>query len=248
MGNVRFTHHPSAIIGSSTRGNFDFSIRYLSLHDYNYIREFRGHNDFVVSLAVSPLDDTFLSGGMDSTVRYWDLKSPNCNAVLKKPGHHVVEYDPLGVAFACASPNNIIKLFDLRGLEKGPFVTFKLAHEPVDILSIQFSDNGNCLLLTTNTNTCFLLDAFDGHLIQKYTIKNECQAKIGASFTPDSQYVTIATDNGKINVWPVGKAEMIASYEGHTSPVSCLQWNPKFQQLASACSNTALWLPRTEQQ
>jgi len=244
MGNVRFTHHPSAIIGSSTRCNFDFSIRYLSLHDYTYIREFRGHNDSVVSIAVSPSDDTFVSGAMDSSVRFWDLKSSTCIAVLKKQGHHVVAYDPTGVAFCCASPNNLIKLFDLRGLSKGPFSTFKLAHEPVDFLDIQFSDDGKCLLITTDTNSCFLLDAYDGRLVQKYIIKNECQAKIGSGFTPDSQYVVIANESGKINVWPVGKAEVMTTYEGHTSPIGCIQWNPKYKQFASACSNTALWLPR----
>jgi len=164
MGNVKFTHHPSAIIGSSTRCNFDFSIRYLSLHDYTYIREFRGHNDSVVSIAVSPSDDTFVSGAMDSSVRFWDLKSSTCIAVLKKQGHHVVAYDPTGVAFCCASPNNLIKLFDLRGLSKGPFSTFKLANDPVDFLDIQFSDDGKWLLITTNSNICFLLDAYGGQL------------------------------------------------------------------------------------
>jgi len=85
---------------------------------------------------------------------------------------------------------------------------------------------------------------FTGLQVQKHIIKNECQAKVGSGFTPDSQYVVIATESGKINVWPVGKPDVIATYEGHTSPIGCLQWNPKYQQFASACSNTALWLPR----
>jgi len=27
---------------------------------------------------MSPVDDTFLSGSLDKTIRLWDLRSPNC--------------------------------------------------------------------------------------------------------------------------------------------------------------------------
>lgn len=32
----------------------------------------------VVTLCMSPIDDTFLSGSLDKTIRLWDLRSPNC--------------------------------------------------------------------------------------------------------------------------------------------------------------------------
>lgn len=69
-------------------------IRYLSLHDNNYVRYFKGHKKKcvlpcsphhssslgeprVVSLQMSPQDDTFLSGATDDTVRLWDLRTQN---------------------------------------------------------------------------------------------------------------------------------------------------------------------------
>lgn len=36
----------------------------------------------VVSLEVHPLEDTFMSGSMDNTVRLWDMRSPNCRVSL----------------------------------------------------------------------------------------------------------------------------------------------------------------------
>lgn len=32
----------------------------------------------VIALSMSPVDDIFLSGSLDNTIRLWDLKSPNC--------------------------------------------------------------------------------------------------------------------------------------------------------------------------
>ena len=36
------------------------------------------YNCRVVALSVSPVDDKFISGSLDNTIRLWDLRSPNC--------------------------------------------------------------------------------------------------------------------------------------------------------------------------
>ena len=35
----------------------------------------------VVTLNMSPVDDTFISGSLDKTIRIWDLRSPNCQVL-----------------------------------------------------------------------------------------------------------------------------------------------------------------------
>ena len=35
----------------------------------------------VLSLHMSPIDDTFISGSLDRTLRLWDLRSPNCQVL-----------------------------------------------------------------------------------------------------------------------------------------------------------------------
>jgi WD40 repeat protein len=55
------------------------TIRYLSLHDNQYVRYFKGHKDKVTQLEVSPTDDMFISASCDHSVRLWDLRSPNCH-------------------------------------------------------------------------------------------------------------------------------------------------------------------------
>uniref|UniRef100_A0A8B9WJV6 Uncharacterized protein n=1 Tax=Bos mutus grunniens TaxID=30521 RepID=A0A8B9WJV6_BOSMU len=43
---------------------------------------FPGHSKRVVALSMSPVDDTFISGSLDKTIRLWDLCSPNCQEGL----------------------------------------------------------------------------------------------------------------------------------------------------------------------
>jgi COMPASS component SWD2 len=71
---AKFTHRSNNIIYCSTKT--EDSIRYMSLHDNKYLRYFKGHTKPVVSLEMSPGDDTFASASVDSTIRFWDLRNP----------------------------------------------------------------------------------------------------------------------------------------------------------------------------
>lgn len=69
---LQYTHAPNAIIYSSNK--IDDQIRYLSLYDNKFLRYFPGHTKRVVSLRMSPIDDTFISASLDKTIRLWDLR------------------------------------------------------------------------------------------------------------------------------------------------------------------------------
>jgi len=141
---------------------------------------------------------------------------------------------------------NEIKLFDLRTLDKGPFGTFRIPGEHLDLMDVLFSDDGKWLLASTTTNQLYLLDAFTGDVVQKLTsFKNDSTCRLGVSFSPDSQYVSTGSEDGTIHTWQVGRveAEEVAIWEGHAGPVGCVAWNPKYQIVASTCSATAFWIP-----
>eukprot|EP01102_Stenamoeba_stenopodia_P019490 TRINITY_DN7377_c0_g1_i1.p1 TRINITY_DN7377_c0_g1~~TRINITY_DN7377_c0_g1_i1.p1 ORF type:complete len:325 (+),score=43.44 TRINITY_DN7377_c0_g1_i1:275-1249(+) len=241
---IRFTHTPSAVICASKNG-WDESLRYLSLHDNRYLRYFKGHRNKVVSLAMSPLDDSFISGALDDTIRLWDLRTPACQGLLRRKGRPSVSFDPQGLIFAAGLDNNTIKLYDLRSYDKGPFATFQVPHpRVVEWHTMKFSSNGKHILLSTHENTIFLIDAFTGEKTMSYTsFLNNAELAIEASFSPDGKYVLSGSEDGSIHVWNALSGEQVSVWQGHPTPVLAVQWNPKKMMVASACINLGLWIP-----
>lgn len=165
---IHFTHSQSTAIHSSTK--VDDAIRYLSLHDNKYLRYFPGHTKKVISLCISPIEDSFLSGSLDKTLRLWDLRSPNCQGVMHLTGRPIASYDPEGLIFAAGVNSESIKLYDLRSFDKGPFVTFKLNQEKeCEWTGLKFSKDGKTILISTDGAIIRLIDAFHGTPLQTFT-------------------------------------------------------------------------------
>lgn len=84
---------------------------------------------------MSPIDDTFLSAAKNEAVRFWDLRTPQCQvclslsldvtravltlsspqAMLPVQGHPVIAYDASGRVFAIAlNERPSVSLYDVR--------------------------------------------------------------------------------------------------------------------------------------
>ncbi|XKL67005.1 hypothetical protein PGB90_010425 [Kerria lacca] len=245
---VHFTHAKNTCIHSSTK--IDDTIRYLSLHDTKYIRYFPGHTKKVVTMCLSPIDDCFISGSLDKTLRLWDLRSPNCQGLMHLSGRPVVAYDPDGLIFATGINSECIKLYDLRSFDKGPFITFKQSQEKeCDWTGLKFSQDGKTILISTNGSIIRLIDAFQGTPLQSFAGHlNNKGIPIEASFSPDSQFIFSGSTDGRIHVWNAETGYKVCVLHGdHPHPVTCVQFNPKFMMLATACQNIGFWLPTSEE-
>ncbi|KAF8907341.1 WD40-repeat-containing domain protein [Gymnopilus junonius] len=224
----RFTHKNTAIIYASTKE--DDTIRYHSLHDNKYLQYFRGHKDKVTSLEMSPIDDGFMSGSMDKTVRLWDLRTPTCRGLLPLPSYPVTAYDSTGMVFAVAVNHySRILLYDQANFDKAPFLTVALEDpslaqisyppRPIYMTSLSFSSDGKYLLVGCSGNTHYILDAFDGFLIAKLEGHVGLERKSlnapqsiepirgisgeEVSWTPDSKYVVGGSLDGRVFLWDI---------------------------------------------
>ncbi|KAL9972764.1 hypothetical protein ACROYT_G019129 [Oculina patagonica] len=116
VAQIQYTHATNTVIHTSTK--IDDTVRYLSLHDNKYLRYFTGHTKRVLTLHMSPMDDTFVSGSLDRTLRLWDLRSPNCQGLMHVNGRPVAAFDPEGLIFAAGVDSEMVKLYDLRSFDK----------------------------------------------------------------------------------------------------------------------------------
>ncbi|KAH8100905.1 WD40-repeat-containing domain protein [Cristinia sonorae] len=222
----RFTHKNTAIVHASTKE--DDTVRYHSLHDNKYLQYFKGHKDRVISLEVSPVDDGFMSGSLDKTVRLWDLRSPYCRGLLNLPATPIVAYDTSGLVFAVAVNHySRVLLYDVANFEKAPFLVITLDDPTLSLISypprgifmtsLSFSSNGKYLLVGCSGDAHYVLDAFEGHLLakleghvglerKKLTQPQGIEPERGisgeeVSWTPDSKFVVGGSLDGRICIW-----------------------------------------------
>ena len=253
---ARFTHDPFSVIVASP---IDHAVRYLSLHDNRYLRAFRAHTAAVVALEMSPKEDILASASMDDTARLWDLRTVNCQGVLRFEGRGhrpAVAFDPQGLVFAAAVSGGIIKLFDVRATDKGPFEEFSTADlgRECSFSSIKFSNDGTLMLLATTHGVHALFDAFSGKLVRTFAghaVGAEgAQQPLEACFSPDSAYVLAGAEDGAIWRWETanGNQPPAGPLRSHLAPVTAIKCNPTRMMIASADTALCLWLPDLNQQ
>ncbi|KAK3032089.1 hypothetical protein RJ639_036303 [Escallonia herrerae] len=246
---ICFTHHPSSVICSS-KYNLEStgeSLRYLSMYDNRCLRYFKGHRERVVSLSMSPVNDSFMSGSLDHSVRIWDLRVNACQGILRLRGRPSVAYDQQGLVFAVAMEGGAIKLFDSRSYDKGPFDTFLVGGDMAEVCDIKFSNDGKSMLLTTTSNNIYVLDAYGGDKRCGFSLDPSPNTTIEATFTPDGQYVVSGSGDGNLHAWSINTRNKVACWDSHIGIASCLKWAPRRVMFVAASSVLTFWIPNNSE-
>lgn len=245
---VKFTHHNKAVLAAGFRGQ-DCCVRYHSLHDNSYLRQFRGHQLPITNLRISPVSDCFLTSSLDKTVRLWDIRQESAVALVRTQQNPVVAFDNEGLIFGIGSSRTSLKLFDIRNYGAGAFTSwiFDVDAAKSEWCSMEFSPDSKHVLINTNQNFLMCLDAFTGKVSQTYhTHENNSNVNLHGCFTPDSNFVCCGSTNGDVHIWARATSEEIAVWRGHPEPVTRVRWNPMRAICATAGSNTAFWIPREQ--
>lgn len=82
--------------------------------------------------------------------------------------------DPEGLIFGAGIGNDVIKLYDLRSFDRGPFNTFKINDTELgcDWTGMKFSPDGKSILIMTDGNVLRLVDAYVGNVTHTLTHEN----------------------------------------------------------------------------
>jgi len=275
---VTFTHASQAVVyaskvkAASKDPRKDHALRYHSLHDNTYLRYFVGHTKQVVSVSMSAKTDQFLSAAADHTIRLWDLRTNQCNGVVRCATTPAVAYDAQGLIFAAATDDGEVRLYDARGYDKGPFDTIAIggvkgAVDPSTgkrprVTCAKFSDDGNDLMCVAG-GAVYIHSAFAPfEEVRRIDVATETGGSGGkrgggglealdleACWTPDGRYVLSGGADSRVHVWSVRSGSKVTTWQSrHAGVPSSVRWAPGSMMAASACTEggCALWIPQIE--
>ena len=129
---------------------------------------FEGHTGDVMSLALSPDNNTFVSGACDSQAKLWDIRQEKF--VQTFTGHesdiNACAFFPTGQAFATGSDDASCRLFDIRAdCELTQYTNDNILR---GITSVAFSISGRLLFAGYDDFNCNIWDTLKGTLMHMF--------------------------------------------------------------------------------
>ncbi|KAH0456040.1 hypothetical protein IEQ34_013947 [Dendrobium chrysotoxum] len=217
---VCFTSHPTTVIYSSKNG----------------------WDGGVVSLSLCPCKESFVSGSLDRTVLLWDQRAEKSQGLLRVQGRPAVSYDDQGMIFAIAF-GGLIRMFDARKFEKGPFDTYSVGADKSEANVLKFSSDGRLMLLTTMDGHIHILDSFRGNLLSTYNVKPvSSHATLEASFSPDGMYILSGSGDGSVYAWSV-RSGKVACWASTDIEPPLIKWAPGSLMFTTGSSELSFWVP-----
>lgn len=151
------------------------------------VQKFTDHTGDVMSVAVSPDKNTFVSGACDAHAKLWDIRSGKC--VQTFTGHesdiNAVQFFPNGLAFGTGSDDASCRLFDIRADRELKQYTDDMIREGVT--SIDFSTSGRFLFAGYDDKKVIVWDVLKGTQVQ--TLDSHENRVSCLAVSPDGQSV-----------------------------------------------------------
>ena len=180
------SHNPHFIAYGGWNNNFDIRMRYSD--DGDWRGSMSGHTNDIRSLAFKPNSYVLASGGLDNTIRLWDVGDiNNLRHVRTLRGHtsvvQSVAWSPDGRTLASASYDGTVRLWNPdNGIN---FAVLRGHTESVQ--SVAWSPDGRILASGSNDGTVRLWNP-DTHTTQRVLQGTVKTAKFRAvAFSPDGQ-------------------------------------------------------------
>lgn len=198
---------------------------------------FEGHTKIILSLSLSPNNQTLASGSADKTITLWNLRTREliCTLANRKDPIHSVAFNPDGNLLASGgenkykTPNGQKTTIYLWHIASKELIRTFTGHD-FRVNTLAFSPDGQTLASGSNDGTVRLWDVNLGESL--HTLEGHSTSNIGTvAFTPDGSSL-ISSGGGGLKVWNAKTGVLQKSYAEQSEYIRCFAVDPTGQLLA----------------
>lgn len=252
------THPLTVVLGASGSGKSS-----LVPNAIDIVRErniLRGHDGWVISVALSPNGKYIATGSQDSTVRLWSIKGDKGELLHIFKGHrnsvNSVAFSPDGKYIVSGSADFTVKLWLIEGrrlLKTLPlrYTVNSVSFSPSSDGIITGSSDGTVQLWSTEGERLRIFRGNQGsdcphvqYIVKSVAFSSDGQYIVsGGSTVPFKNY---SCDDSMVRLWTV-EGKLLKTFKGHYFGVNSVTFSPNGKYIISGSQDHTLrlWLSNT---
>ncbi|AVH73802.1 serine/threonine-protein kinase [Nostoc sp. 'Lobaria pulmonaria (5183) cyanobiont'] len=219
----------SRLIQHNSPSKNDAILSQISLGKVSLANTLQGHENSVLSVAISPDGKTIASSG-DRTIKLWNLATGKLISSLN--GHfqqvNVVVISPDGKLLVSASDDNTIKIWNLATRKQ---IRTLMGHSD-SVHALAISADSETLVTGSDDNTIKIWDLATGEQIR--TLAGHTFWVRSVAISPDGVILASGSFDKTIKIWNLAKGYPIRTLEGNSQTVTTVAISPNGKTLASA--------------
>jgi WD40 repeat protein len=201
--------------------------------------ETRRHRGAIWCHALSPDGRVLATGGLDGSIRLWDVESGRLTRALVGHNSYVsgLDWSPDGNTLASAGTYDVtVRLWDTR---TGRPLRVLNGH-PAEVSLVKWSPDGRTVLATGGQSGA--LSSWNAITGVKYGTLELGQPLPGMSWHPDGKSVALVGRNLPVQIWDAATNKVTRTVGNAKDGFLCVSWDPEGKTLAAGtAANTLLF-------
>ena len=200
---------------------------------------FKGHTDWVLTLAFSPNSRWLATAGQDRTIQVWDTRSGRLSGTLRGQNAviHAIAFSPDGKQIASAGLDGTVRLWDFASSRQ----TGGMRGPGGPLYSLAISPDGKYLAAGGRDRTVYVWNLASGERI--HVLEGHVGDINAALFSADGRWLISASTDKTARVWDMNGGSLHATLGGHHDRVMAVSISADGKWLATgdARNTIRLW-------